>query len=184
MSLIIIISGKQGSGKTTLGHNLTKYYQDISPKTVHCTLAEPIYELHNKLYETKNRKALQSIGDWARAICPDIFIKAIISKIDKSDIAIISDCRRLDEIRALSSIGRFRNVITVRLDCDVESRKRRCPAYGSDDHLSETELDEFDFSIRIDTNTLTVDEVRNRVITYVIDYRLTKLELEFNIPKV
>ena len=166
MSLLIIISGKQGSGKTTLGNNLTKYYQEIITKTIHCTLAEPIYELHNKLYETKNRKALQLIGDWARGICPDIFIKAVISKIDKSNIAIVSDCRRLDEISALSSMGWFKSVITVRLDCDVDSRKLRCPAYGSDNHLSETELDEFNFSIRIDTNALTASEVMDRVITH------------------
>lgn len=175
----LLISGKQGSGKTTLAREIIKRWETLPKgRALEIPFAKPLYEMHDFLLGymanlgfdrdiVKDGPLLQYLGtDWGRKNFGDnVWVdanKAAIEiekkKYDWADLLIvIPDCRFQNEL--------FNNVLakTVRLECAREIRKARCSAWRENDtHPSEIDLDHFAnelelFDLTLNTGELSLD---------------------------
>lgn len=181
---ILIISGKQGSGKTTLQQAVTEQWFKNFRSTPRClNFADPIRKMADAVnfilrdYGWPDRKMekdgplMQLLGtEWARTeIDDEIWIKLLSMRIakdirlakefptdaDNNRLFIIGDCRFLNEFEA------FPDALRVRLECPHEVRRKRCSSWREGtNHLSEIGLDdvssagEFDMYFNTEKETI------------------------------
>lgn len=189
--MIILLSGKQGSGKTTLMQALmTTLMYGHGKKVYPVIFADTIYKIHDyalalleqravKRDIVKDGKLLQLLGtEWGRAIDQDIWVKCLngqmenILKETNSDpndvIFLVSDCRFKNEFDGVDGFK-------VRLEADKETRKKRCSQWRDNDtHPSEIDLDEYaaqgKFDCYVDT-TKSIEWCAKHIIDCMTDKR-------------
>ncbi len=176
-SRIVLISGKQGAGKTTLQKNLFRRWGSIPGQWAHwLNFADPLYKMHDfcrgiiqtggiEVDQTKkDGRLLQLLGtEWGRqTIDPDIWIKILRSKVEAqlkndnnsgSHLFLVGDCRFSNEFDA------FPDALRIRLNCTREKRQERCESWReTDQHPSEIDLDTYmalgKFDLVLDTALL------------------------------
>lgn len=174
---IVLISGKQGSGKTTTAAALELEARRIGYTWVRrMKFADPLYELHDTILDLmqgwsgeprpkKDGPLLQWLGtDFGRKkYGDDIWVKALKKKMDEDSLLynfgelralyIIDDCRFENEFDA------FREALRIRLKAKEDTRKARTDCWREDtNHPSEIGLDFYDnrglFDLYIDTDIL------------------------------
>jgi len=182
---IILISGKQGSGKTTTASEIEFQLEKLGNyQVVQLAFAQIIYEMHDAVrdigvhygiekVEPKDGKLLQLLGtEWGRSMDKDIWVKAIQHNVnyyltrfsgDKSIVFIISDCRFENEITS------FRNALTVRLQCPSGARQERCSQWReNEEHPSEIALDEWEtkgcFDLTFDSFRVPAKDIAGTII--------------------
>lgn len=159
--LIILISGKMGSGKTTLSNALQAHFSEII-NTEQMKFAGIIYEIHDAVIEIskkynmplssgKDRTLLQLLGtEWGRKTKGEnVWVDAVMQKVSNSNAGcvILDDLRFMNELKAFSKMP---YTISIRLNCPESIRKERAgSSWSATPHASELELDgldnEFDF---------------------------------------
>lgn len=167
--MIIGLSGKKGSGKTTIGRFLQSRLDDSEMICFADTLKDLVSDLFdipqvvlNGTEEQKNmpthigdsaRKVMQCSGAAMRGIWPDCWVNAWRKRVrtlhERRGIVpvIVADVRYQNEIAAIREAG------------GMVIRLTRNP-YGTDEHESETDLDRgiIEFDAVIDNANLTKDE--------------------------
>ena len=182
MEQMILLSGKMGSGKTTIQKSLIEQYnRRPNQKAVAINFADPLYEMMRavqvvgdkyglRAQDPKDRKLLQVLGtEWGRDVYgPDVWVNALEFKVAalrvrvgllayEHSLVVVGDCRFKNEF------DHFPNALRVRLDCDYNVRISRNPAGAErNGHISETDLDHHDrarlFDLHVNTNTAGVKE--------------------------
>jgi uridine kinase len=191
MKNIILISGKQGSGKTTLANNIEKLFNQIAiPKYVvlQVKFADVIYEMHDSIWEILNKYGfknpqaksgdlLQYLGlQFGRKVLgEDVWAKVCRTKTDNilkhpnylninlQPIVIIDDLRFINEFDI------FPDAFRVRLECPEDIRKVRCSAWRENTtHPSEIDLDDYSirgkFDLYFDTERANSEECAKYVL--------------------
>jgi len=170
----IAISGKMGSGKTTLADELIKQVHESHPDVAtKVSLAAPVKEVAYKYFlmpeDVKDRQLLQKIGQNFRHIKEDVWVDLMLNNVEaltdttSTDIVICDDMRFSNELNVLKQDGWF----IIRLTVDEEEQKRRLEcAYGDSwtthwenrNEISETDLDNSeDFNMTL--HNLPLEEV-------------------------
>jgi hypothetical protein len=182
MVKVILISGKMGSGKTTLSSALVEKLEfKVSDRAVVLKFADPLYQMHNFCLGllkqcgivrdiVKDGKLLQLLGtEWGRdSVDQNIWVKMAVAKVEeiKSKLdstfeniyIIIDDCRFKNELMGIPE------ALRVRLYCDREVRKLRCEAWRDNEtHPSEIDLDDWaiypgKFDLILNTNVYKPEE--------------------------
>jgi len=180
--MIILISGKQGSGKSTLSRNLILNFQQDGYEVLQVRFSAPLYEMHNRVLGViaghglsvpeKDGKLLQLLGtEWGRVVYGEnIWVDIARKRIELfmtgtgKRVAIIDDCRFKNELFG------FPEAFKVRLVCDRDTRKGRADAWrDTENHQSEIDLDDVDsseFDVVLDTSKYTQAEVLQDVYTH------------------
>ncbi len=155
--LYLGISGKMGSGKTTLSDGLIKALPSL--KVVRVSLAKPIKDIQDIIYAylgvgmqgEKDRDLLIALGMWGRGKSPDFWLEQAVSEMEKIDADIII----CDDVRFLNEANWFKdNGLLMRLE--GKQRGDNVDESRADDP-TETTLDEFDFKYYIN-NKESVEE--------------------------
>lgn len=159
---IVLISGKQGSGKTTLAKAI-KELVEYPYIAYEMKFADVIYEMHDAVWSimkrynielkgVKDGRLLQLLGtEWGRdTIDIDVWPKICRTRTENilshptyktvklTPIVVIDDCRFQNEFNM------FSDAVRVRLECPDEIRKQRCEAWRDcTEHPSEVNLDSF-----------------------------------------
>ena len=158
---IVMIAGKQGSGKTTTANELAKNLVNFNHFVNHVKFADVIYEMHDSCLrilkglgvETKKKegKLLQLLGtDFGRnELGDDIWIRCLKAKIEKikasyppsqQDKLVII----IDDLRFENEFDAFPEALRVILNCPETIRMQRCSSWRTDiNHPSETGLDQY-----------------------------------------
>lgn len=180
---ILIISGKQGSGKTTTQKIIQEQAQSHYDQIYTFNFADPLYQLHDIVRETLFRKfgirpegnkdglLLQVLGtEWGRAkYGSDFWVGLMKTRVleiqDKWEKAllIIGDCRFENEFNA------FPEALRVRLDCPQSVRETRAESWRANtQHPSEVGLDDYSFmgffDLYFDTYIHDADHVSTMII--------------------
>jgi len=168
--MIVGLSGKMGTGKSTLAQHLKELYGDRI-KIFKC--AGPLYEIQNHIYDylglklegEKDRPLLIALGMWGRSKDKNIWLnkalKAAQEHSGNGGLAIIDDIRFENEADAVSKIG-----LLVRLEGLQRGPNITCEALNSD---TEVALDTYDFKYVIN-NRVTEQEMRNKLDFIIDDY--------------
>lgn len=178
--MIILLSGKQGAGKTTLAEQLIREWEGPS---IRLKYADPLYALHDIVREVaskyglspvcpKDGTLLQLLGtEWGRKIYgEDVWVRCLQNTVSRYDqgtnLIIIDDCRFPNEFEA------FPNALRVRLSAPREVRKERCTMWRDNDtHASETALDaheaEGKFDLVLDTSVLVPELCVQTILDHI-----------------
>lgn len=189
---IILISGKQGSGKTTLQKELSKtLFQRKNKRVETVNFADIIYKIHdfslNVLGEhgikrdiVKDGTLLQLLGtEWGRnSINENVWPLALRNRIIKLqekgvDVVIIGDCRFENEFFF------FPDALRIRLTASEEVRKLRCSQWRNNtDHPSEIGLDYLEMMNYFDATYDTALFGSEAITELVIDKLIRQTWLE------
>lgn len=180
-NIVVLISGKQGCGKTTLATALANWALNDKVFWVYVLkFADALYEIHNAIFsileaqgEPRPTKTdgtlLQLLGtEWGRkTLGQDIWVRILKRKVakvvefvkwPKHKLIIIDDARFANEIDCFKGDEKL-TVIKLRLECNEGMRKARAEKWRDNvGHASETGLDNyngFDNIIYTDTHNVS-----------------------------
>lgn len=194
-SLTILISGRQGSGKTSLAVEIGKRVNVDKVLNAHVemiTFAKPLYDIHDMILKymsdlgfevpKKDGALLQYLGtDWGRKTFGDnVWVDLAQKKINKWDIFARNNLFQKDQIYIVSDarfpnelVG-FNHSLKIRLECPEAIRKERILATPgqnwreNSNHPSETSLDFFDgWDMVLDTDVWNLNQITDQVINVI-----------------
>jgi len=168
--LFIGISGKMGSGKTTLTNNIIcKQFNHIHCEVV--SLAKPIKNLQDMVYDMldidmvgeKDRPLLIALGMWGRGKDPDFWLHQAVKELENSEAEIVI----CDDVRFENEANWFRdNGILIRLE--GAQRGDNVDIHRLKD-ITETSLDNYPFDNRIN-NTVSAEVTANSAMQIINEY--------------
>lgn len=185
---LVLISGQQGSGKTTLADGIHNHLMSKGKTVAHLSFASTIYAIHDfalkQLKECgierdikKDGYLLQLLGtEWGRStINENIWVNCTKGKVEKDRhdfnnlynrplIHLISDCRFKNEFDL------FPDALRVRLECSEEVRKERCSMWReTTNHPSECDLDDYidKFDMVVDTENYNSKHALSLVLAQI-----------------
>lgn len=184
----VLLSGKQGSGKTTTADLVHEYLKKEGIMVARYKFAQPLYDMHDKVLEVmkgynievpvKDGRLLQLLGtEWGRETYgKQVWVNCALGRFENlafdkmwqnSDVVFL-----IDDLRFKNELEAFDFGYRVRLECDREVRKQRCPAWReTDTHSSETDLDDSlgRFNEVLDTGLHPVDAVASLIVRGIKD---------------
>ena len=164
---IILISGKMGSGKTTLSGHISEIFSADGYRVSQMKFADIIYELHDYILKTliengvnhgitKDRALLQFLGtDFGRRIDKDIWAKIALrramEKIKyRQETGVTRSIIIIDDARFENEFNIFSDALRVRLEAPEDVRKYRAESWSDVPHPSETGLDQYAMDAKFD----------------------------------
>ncbi len=171
---IILIAGKAGSGKTTLGKEIETILQTKKAKVLRTE-----YSKYLKLYakeifnyqenDVKPRKFLQDTGTFLRSIDEHFFTKRMLEDFlvyaKYVDYVIISDVRLIREITDIKE--KLTDVVTIKIINDLTPNNLTSEERN---HITEKELDnysDFDYIIK-NKNAEEIKEIAQKIVEEII----------------
>ncbi|MDX9730219.1 MAG: hypothetical protein RBT63_00475 [Bdellovibrionales bacterium] len=169
---IVLLSGKQGAGKTAIQNKLLLAAGRAGFEAAYAlNFADGLYAIHDIVNyglkelgivpkSKKDRVLLQLLGtEWGRKVYGEnIWVRMLKQKIsdlrtlEQKALVIVGDCRFENEFDA------FPEALRVRLVAAEHVRRARAISFGDPHHASETQLDcyayngLFDMNLRTDGN--------------------------------
>ncbi len=142
MKKIIVISGKQYSGKDTLAalllNDLTNFVRVGIGDAIKYEYAKKNGITFDEIAKNKHlyRSGLIELGNYGRSIDPDYWLKSIV---EMKENVIVPDVRVEHEVELFKSYGAY----SIRVEASYENRSKRAVITNADDP-TETALDSFD----------------------------------------
>lgn len=179
--VVVMISGRMGSGKTTIATALEYALIEQGYITRTVKFADPLYEMQRALYSivgkplkgAKDRELLQWLGsEWAKprfgeTVWADVFLKTVKNMAVNVSFVINDDMRFPVEFDAATELG----AVTVRLECPMEVRRGRIgpEVFKNIEHPSETALDgELNrFDLVINTSDFNVQDSVKQILAAI-----------------
>lgn len=171
--MIIGISGKIGSGKTTFSEMLTEVLRQMDKEVEFKNFADKLREVmfvligyYGRTQEEKNiflpewnmnvGEVLQKLGTdvMRNHFDTDVWVKSTLTNLNPNKIYIIGDCRFINEADYIRKTGG----VMIRLNGDpaqVRSNSKR-----DINHSSETGLDDYSFDYKFE-NTGSLDALKD-----------------------
>lgn len=187
---VIMISGRQGSGKSTTSRRVIDELWSAGKQAQHFKFAGALYEMHTAIrgilqrygvdeLKTIDGPLLQMLGtEWGRKTRgDDIWVRCLLASvkdywaINPSGIVVIDDCRFENEHKVFYSLDNV-HVVQVRLTAPRDTRKLRAEKWRDNEtHPSETGLDNLDdsyFDIVADTSLESTGSIVGRILSELV----------------
>lgn len=177
----ITLSGKKGSGKSSIADLIPKYERISYATPVKGAVGGLLYDLPYSIEEksqnvpalgTTVRQLFQMLGEGIRSIDPDFWVKHLLMRVQFSHgwAFVIDDLRYPNEMHALRDAGH--QVCSVRISSNLDS-------LHTDGHESENIWEGIDFDLEVTNNChLAVGETGPE-----IHYERTLMELALEISE-
>lgn len=153
--VIILISGKAGTGKDTVSQFIIEQLMDLKLFVVHEAFARSVKDAAIDYFawdgekDNKGRKLLQQIGKVGREYNKSVWVESVFERLDlldyPYDVVIISDWRFPDEKKWIDNTEMFQ-IITIRVEAPDRELLLNKEAYYDE---SETALDNEQFDLTI-----------------------------------
>ena len=150
--MLIGLSGKQGTGKSTLAKEIEMKYPNVKV----FKFAGILYEMQDYIYKRvgltlkgeKDRPLLVALGMWGRDQDPnlwrDVAIKDALEHVKAGGIALIDDVRFPNEADAVARLGTLIRIEGIQRGPNITEEMKN--------NITETSLDSYPFENRINNN--------------------------------
>lgn len=184
---VVLISGKQGSGKSTLQSALAATcYLRRNLKFEKINFADVIYKIHDQALSVlaahgidrgikKDGKLLQLLGtEWGRTtLGENVWVQCLqnrckqLAEAGNTDLVVIADARFENEFDG------FEDALRIRLVCAEEIRKERAEGWrDTTSHPSETSLDQYEaegkFDLYFNTGVFDVNTIVEEILPHLM----------------
>jgi cytidylate kinase len=145
----IALSGRSGSGKTTVAEYLVNRHG-----YVRCSTGAACRDVCTRLFGDESKAMLNKVTDALKAVDPDVWLRAALSCLDKDTLVVFDSMRFASDYTFLKNQGfemwRLEAPLAVRL---VRMERRGQHVRPEDDeHRAETELDRHQFDRFLDNS--------------------------------
>ncbi len=182
----LLISGKQGSGKTTTAKLVSDLLEDTGFGVVNAKFADTLYKMHDACLRIlkargitvpeKSGTLLQLLGtEYGRKVHgEDVWVNCALGAYEE----LVADAPKdgsfyndivyvIDDARFKNELAAFNFGFAARLECAKDVRKARCPAWRDNDtHQSETDLDDSldKFDVVINTALVRPEDAAEAIV--------------------
>lgn len=169
MKKIIVISGKQYSGKDTLAKILLEKMKDFKRIGIGDAIKIEYGKKNNLTFEEieKNKHLYRSdlieLGNWGRSIDSDFWL----SKISDMDNIIVPDVRVCHEVDFFKN----KNAFLIRVESTPENRSKR-GILVRDDDITETALDDYSNWNMVVENNSTYEDLIQKADKVIKEFNL------------
>lgn len=179
---LVLLSGKQGSGKDTTAREIARLMTRQSTKVAFLKFAKPLYDMHDMCRDYMAKLGIQPVGvkdgnllqvlgtEWGRkTLGENVWVDALRGQMAQVKmhhlslgfsrlIMVVTDCRFRNEFNG------FPDALRVRLNCASSIRKERAEMWRDNElHASEMDLDDYveegRFDMIFNTQTQPVNQV-------------------------
>jgi len=179
--MIVLISGKAGSGKSTLKDALIVALSRREVRAKGLRFAGPLYEASHAVQRAltsyglefleKDRVLLQVLGtEWGRASRgKDVWVRMLSGQAQEAfrsgyDVVVVDDCRFDNEKDFDYGVGK----ITVRLVCPDFVRTERLGGRLPPEHASEPGLDAAQFMFTFSTTQFSSEQIAGMLLNSIL----------------
>ena len=200
--MLVMLSGKQGSGKTTVAEELCSQWMRLGIPTLRYKFAQPLYEMHDMVYVTakdygieppaggKDKDLLQVLGtEWGRnKRGKNLWVRCAQRKIEKMT-EVMQETKLfhvvlIDDLRFRNEFDDMGEAIKIRFECHRDVRRGRTPCWREEeDHPSEVDLDYYAAHGKFDLTVATDDNNAVAVVEQVSTFCRTKFPGDFGTKK-
>lgn len=160
MTSKIALSGRSGSGKTTVAEYLVKEHGYIR-----CSTGVACRELCKRLFGTESKTILNKVTDALKAVDPDVWLRAALSSLEEARPAVFDSMRFATDYAFLQHRGfalwRIEAPLAIRLIRMGERGQIVSPE--DDKHPAEIELDGHRFDQLVDNSEEGLDALYQRI---------------------
>lgn len=162
MRKVVLVSGKAGSGKTSLCHQLCllldiQKNRTTNSRCLFINFADPLKLIAKEWFNwsghknVTGRNILQTVGQGMREVNQYTWVNLIygIAKMRDPEILVIGDCRYKNELAFFITKFGKENCVTVNLTTSRPSKLTKKQL----DHQSEHDLDDYAFDLVFENNT-------------------------------
>lgn len=183
---VIMVSGKQGAGKSSLCDSLGEVLAAQGYDIVRKRFASVLYEMHDAVLDIARRYGitvkdkdgplLQLIGtEWGRKTIDENMWVNCLQNVYKSFQKHISDrpfILLVEDLRFINEFEGFPDAVRIRLTCPRDIRRERAHSWRDNEtHPSEVDLDEHEakglFDLVIDTSVDSKEVTLNLAMVYL-----------------
>jgi dephospho-CoA kinase len=156
----IALSGKSGSGKTSVAEYLVKEHGYTRRST-----GAACREVCNRLFGGESKAILNSVTDALKAVDPDVWLRAALSGVEGNMPAVFDSMRFATDYAYLKGQG----FETWRVEAPQAIRLARMERRGQvvkpedDEHPVETELDKHEFDRFVDNSEDGLDSLYREI---------------------
>jgi len=186
VSLVVLLSAKQGAGKTSTANALVEKLKQTNLDIRVLKFADPLYEMEGVVRAILRRYGedhlapaipdgalLQVLGtEWGRKTRdPDLWVKIAKRRVtDRKAIYIFDDARFINEIESFDSHP-F-SPLKIRIECPEYLRKQRAHKWReATDHPSEISLDNYQgFHLTLDSSMLDTNSRAEMILQHIIQW--------------
>ena len=141
--MIIAITGKMCSGKSTLANYLKEHYNF----KIH-SFGEPVKKYTALIFKdhSKNRPIIQDFAQKVKEIDENVWVNYLLKSIDKNDNIVIDDLRFQNEYDAIHKLGAIVIKLDIPIDFQIARLKETYPSnykchISRLNNISETQID-------------------------------------------
>jgi phosphomevalonate kinase len=162
---IIVLSGKQFSGKDTVADMITEHFTDFKEIALAGAIKKEFGKIKNiTIQEIERNKPLYrpeliELGNKGRAESPDFWIKKVV---EEEGNLIVPDLRLKHEL----FIFKIHGAITIRVESSREERAKRGNLISEDDP-TETQLDDINDWNYVVENNGSLEDLREQVVKII-----------------
>lgn len=170
MKKIIVVSGKQFSGKDTFAKMLLKHLENFSRigigDAIKIEYGKQVGLTFEEIEKNKSnyRSDLITLGNKGRAISPHYWLQKII---DMEENVIVPDIRLKEEMKIFKDTG----AITIRVEASTKIRSKRGILTNENDK-TETDLDDYQ-----DWDFVVLNEKSEKELEEIADSLLPKIKI-------
>jgi molybdopterin-guanine dinucleotide biosynthesis protein len=179
--MIVLVSGKMGSGKTTLCEKLATISRQRGYAISRVSFEEPIYRAHDAAISIMNASGwnidqdihlIRALRDeWLHKHHEGKLIDMVKTQCQNFSAANKKAVLVVDDMRFKNQFDAFPDAVKIRMVCDEPVRRSRAVWWGHQDHESETGLDEYQemtkFDLIIETTTINADETAKIAANFI-----------------
>jgi cytidylate kinase len=156
----IALSGRSGSGKTTVADYLVSKY-GYSP----CSTGSACRDLCRNLFGSESKAILNQVTDALKAIDPDVWLRAALLSFEEGKPAVFDSMRFANDYAYLQIRGfqMWRVEAPLKIRLARMQRRGQVVSLQDDDHPAERELDTYRFDQVLDNTEDGLEALYTRI---------------------
>lgn len=183
--MIILIGGKQGSGKTSLSNEIKNLLVEKKVPCWQMSMDMPVYDMHRGVYamganygipprpdDSPNKSLITSLREWGRSQDDEFWLRTTDHKLKQVQAAFRNPALFhviiIEDVRYENELAHWPKALSVWLECPAEVRSRRSPEEACSSKFTKGDINSESKGLNrvIDTEITPASGAAKEVVTF------------------